>query len=245
MTGLTGSANCIKYVLFAFNFVFVITGIILISVGVAVAAVYDNYTLFLASNFFSIPTLLIVTGAFIFVIAFFGCRGAIKEHYCMIFSFSVLLGLIFILELAGGISGYVLRNDAESLIKDKLRSTMLEYNQTNKLDVAYLWDEVQRDFHCCGLNNYTDWLDTYHGIPVSCCSFETGALNVTSCQNIEGNTRLYEDGCLEKFSDFISGHAVSLGAAGIVIAVIQFVGIFFACYIAREIRIKHGGTGPF
>lgn len=63
----------------------------------------------------------------------------------MIFSFSVLLGLIFILELAGGISGYVLRNDAESLIKDKLRSTMLEYNQTNKLDVAYLWDEVQRD----------------------------------------------------------------------------------------------------
>ena len=71
----------------------------------------------------------------------------------MILSFSVLLFIIFILELSAGISGYVLRNDAESLIEGQLNDTMKQYIHTEKPnDVTVLWDYVQREVSCNILN---------------------------------------------------------------------------------------------
>lgn len=112
--------------------------------GVGVAATYNEYEVFLVSKFFSIPTFLIVIGSFIIVFAFFGCWGALKENYCLILSFSVLLGLIFILELAAGISGYVLRSDAETLIKGTLTDSLAEYKTDKPTEQTILWDYVQR-----------------------------------------------------------------------------------------------------
>ncbi|XP_073823194.1 tetraspanin 29Fa [Musca autumnalis] len=244
MSLLTGSANCIKYVLFAFNLVFMLTGIILIAVGVGVAAIYTEYEAFLVSKFFSIPTFLIVIGSFIIVISFFGCWGALKENYCLVLTFSVLLGLIFILELAAGISGYVLRSDAESLINTSLRNSMKEYNSTHVNDVTYMWDYVQRTFTCCGVENYKDWAPVLNtSLPLSCCRNPVGHVGEFTCTIYNEDVNRYSLGCLSEFSNYIAAHAVSLGAAGVVIAIIQFFGVLFACYIAREIKIRNGITG--
>ncbi|XP_011291684.1 CD63 antigen [Musca domestica] len=244
MSLLTGSANCIKYVLFAFNLVFMLTGIILIAVGVGVAAIYTEYEAFLVSKFFSIPTFLIVIGSFIIVISFFGCWGALKENYCLILTFSVLLGLIFILELAAGISGYVLRSDAESLIKGSLTESMKEYNPTHTNDVTFMWDYVQRTFTCCGVESYKDWNTVLNGsLPLSCCRNPVGQVGSFTCTMNNEDVNRYSLGCLSEFSNYIAAHAVSLGAAGVVIAIIQFFGVLFACYIAREIKIRNGITG--
>lgn len=244
MSLLTGSANCIKYVLFAFNLIFMLTGIILIAVGVAVAAVYTEYEIFLVSKFFSIPTFLIVIGSFVIVISFFGCWGALKENYCLILTFSVLLGIIFILELAAGISGYVLRSDAQSLIKESLTGSMKQYSTNSSNDVTVLWDYVQRTFTCCGVVNYVDWKPYFkEQLPLSCCSLPNGVVGNFSCTTNTEDPNRYGLGCLTEFSNYIEAHAVSLGAAGIVIAIIQFFGVIFACYIAREIKIRNGVTG--
>ncbi|XP_062142649.1 CD63 antigen [Drosophila sulfurigaster albostrigata] len=245
MSLLTGSANAVKYTLFGFNLIFLITGIILIAVGAGVGAVYTGYELFLTAKFFSIPTFLIVIGAFIIVITFFGCWGALKENYCLILSFSIMLFIIFILELAAGISGYVLRNDAYSLINSTLFDSLSEYNSVRKTPTTALWDNVQRDFQCCGVTNYTNWSDKFKNssLPISCCKIPVGALGTFTCENDTLNDNLNTDACLLGFSDYISDHAVSLGAAGVVIAVLQFFGVIFACYIAREIKIRNGITG--
>lgn len=240
MTLLTGSANCIKYLLFGFNFLFTITGIILIGVGAKTSGIFEGYESFLEQKYFSLPTFLIVIGAFIFIIAFFGCCGAIRENYCMVFTFSILLILIFILELAAGISGYVLRNETEDIIRENLDKSLSTYGNATREDIAVLWDTMQGTFHCCGVNSYQDWLNSKEALPVSCCSIETGALNTTSCSL--ASKRLYNDGCLDAFAKYISAHALSLGGAGIALAVIQFAAIFFSCYIAREIKRKYGGS---
>ncbi|XP_030561550.1 CD63 antigen [Drosophila novamexicana] len=246
MSLLTGSANAVKYTLFGFNLIFLITGIILIAVGAGVGAVYTGYEIFLASKFFSIPTFLIVIGAFIIVITFFGCWGALKENYCLILSFSVMLFIIFILELAAGISGYVLRSDAVSLIRTSLDESMSSYKNTTQNPTTALWDDMQRDFNCCGIDNSTDWQKVLNNteLPLSCCKIPVGAIGTFSCMNDINNVYLNENGgCLSGFADYISAHAVSLGAAGVVIAVLQFFGVIFACYIAREIKIRNGISG--
>lgn len=116
----------------------------MIAVGVGVASVFYGYEVLLAKNFFSIPTFLIVIGVFVIFISFFGCWGALKENYCLTLIFAILLGFIFILELAAGISGYVLRSDASDLLQNSLQGSLKEYNSTNENNpYTLIWDYVQ------------------------------------------------------------------------------------------------------
>ncbi|XP_063699897.1 CD63 antigen-like [Culicoides brevitarsis] len=237
-SALSWSASFVKYLLFGFNFVFAVTGIILLSVGLTVQGAYHGYKDILDSGFYSVPSLLIAIGSIIFFIAFFGCCGAIKENYCMTLTFSILLILVFILELSAGISGYVLRNQTSKLVSDGLKSTMKEYE--NSTEIAKIWDEIQMDYQCCGVNSPKDWIEVLHndtndGLPISCCKPETGIIGNREC-NLKMTDKVYQNGCVVEFGNFVQAHAVSLGAAGIVLAFIQFIGIFFACFIAKQIR---------
>ncbi|XP_058814311.1 CD63 antigen-like [Topomyia yanbarensis] len=246
---LSTSANLVKYLLFLFNFFFVITGITIMAIGLTVQGAYHNFAEILDPQFFSVPTFLVVIGCFIFIIAFFGCCGAYKENYCMTLTFSVLLVLIFILELAAGISGYVLRNDTYNLVSTTLRSSMEHYGGNTSQEITYIWDEIQVDFDCCGVDKSDDWVKSNDQLfnstflPITCCKTSVGSIGVVHCPDEQHPERLRKTGCIKSFGNYIRSHAVSLGAAGIAIAVIQFFGIFFACYLSKQIKMQHGHTG--
>lgn len=61
------------------------------------------------------------------------------------FQFAVLLGVIFILELAAGIASYVLRYDVEDIVMKQTKDGMLNYNTTGSEGVSLTWDRMQRD----------------------------------------------------------------------------------------------------
>lgn len=56
----------------------------IISVGTTIYAVYENFSHFLDPSYFSPATLLIVVGILVFIIAFMGCCGALRESTCMV-----------------------------------------------------------------------------------------------------------------------------------------------------------------
>ncbi|KAK0174719.1 hypothetical protein PV327_010456 [Microctonus hyperodae] len=227
-------SRCIKYLMFIFNLLFVITGIILISIGVTIRTVYDDYQHLLDDKFFSLPTFLIFLGSIIFFIAFFGCCGAVRENYCMILTFTGLLIIIFIMELSAGIAGYVLRKEAHQAIESKMISTMKQYNDSPT--IHKIWEELQENLKCCGINNATDWMNAkVHEFPPSCC--ESDFINKSN-KNCTVETAM-KDGCLGKLSSTIKAHAVQLGGAGIGIAFVQAIGIWFAIYLARAIRLSY------
>lgn len=228
---LSLGSRCVKYLMFIFNLLFVITGIILLSIGVAIHGVYYNYQHFLDNKFLSVPFLLIAIGTIIFFIAFFGCCGAVRENYCMIVTFTSLLVIVFILELSGGISGYVLRARASSIIQDKMKDSMQQYQ--NSSEISIVWDNLQRDFHCCGTTNAIDWITIGHmsktNIPVSCCV----EVEITPPPK---NCTITPSGCYDMFVSFIKSHAVQLGGVGLGIAFVQAMGIWFSVFLARSIR---------
>merc|ERR1712088_1116985 len=76
MAMVEGGMKCVKYLLFAFNLIFLITGLALIITGCVIQGVYSNYLDFLGDSFFNTPVLLVVVGCIIFFITFFGCWGA-------------------------------------------------------------------------------------------------------------------------------------------------------------------------
>lgn len=240
------SANLVKYLLFLFNFLFVITGITIMAIGLTVQGAYHNFSGILDPQFFSVPTFLVVIGCLIFIIAFFGCCGAYKENYCMTLTFSVLLVLIFILELAAGISGYVLRNDTYNLLSTTMHSTMKNYGGSESHDITVIWDEIQTNYNCCGVESWKEWSqvnpelfnETY--LPMSCCEQPSVSIGYLRCVDEKHPELLRSTGCVQSFGNYIKSHAISIGAAGIAIAVIQFFGILFACYLAKQIKQQSG-----
>lgn len=64
------------------------SGIAILTVGVIAHVVYSHYSNFVYPSYQSAPLVLIGVGVVIFVVAFFGCCGAVKENYCMIVTVS-------------------------------------------------------------------------------------------------------------------------------------------------------------
>lgn len=82
------------------------------------------------------------------------------------------------------------------------------------------------------MNSYEDWMVPLEGeIPLSCCMVQNGVIGEFICDST--NAGLFEVGCVDQFGSFIKSHAVSLGAAGIAIAVIQVI-LFF-----KYIQVLH------
>lgn len=69
----------------------------------------------------------------------------------MTLTFSILLILVFILELSAGISGYVLRNQTINLIDDSLTNSMQHY-KNGSVEIQTIWDEIQIDVSLLNFN---------------------------------------------------------------------------------------------
>ena len=108
-----------------------------------VQGAYSEYLDFLGDQFFSTPVFLIIVGCIIFFVAFFGCCGAIKENHCMTLTFSILLGIIFLMEIGAGIAAYKLKSQVTGLLYSNMEAGMRNYNQSGYEGVTHTWDIIQ------------------------------------------------------------------------------------------------------
>ncbi|CAG9862118.1 unnamed protein product, partial [Phyllotreta striolata] len=224
-----------RYMLILFNLIFVLTGIIIISIGLSAKAYFHEFDELMNNRYFLISDLLIVIGVVIFFIAFFGCCGAMKENNCMTTTYSTLLVIIFLLELAVGITGIFLKSNSEEFLKERLDSTLGQYKNDSFNETTAIWDAIQKEFTCCGVVNYTDWKNVTilnGSYPVSCCPVPPGATELICTVN----HGIYREGCLEKFGDFVKDNLSYVEGVAIGLAIIQLMGIIFSCCLAKYIR---------
>jgi CD63 antigen len=71
--------NCTRTFLTLFSFLPQISGLGILIAGIVVLNDVDDFNHFLDGRITAPPIILIVTGLMIFVIAFLGCYGALKE----------------------------------------------------------------------------------------------------------------------------------------------------------------------
>ncbi|XP_053624371.1 CD63 antigen-like [Plodia interpunctella] len=228
----------VKYTLVIVNFLFLITGIIILSVGSSVQSAYNGYHEFLTDRFLSLPAFCIATGVIVFLIAFFGFYGAYTENYVMIMAFAGAMLVMFIFQLSACIAGYALKSNTIALVQQQLYNTMPLYHQKEYV-VEKLWDETQDQFECCGVINATDWLtaldtSTSGGLPVSCCRHEYGAVATFECTVHSKN--VYTTGCSDAFGTWVRSHAGSIGAAGIFLVLMQALAVAGALWMAKVSR---------
>ncbi|XP_038642426.1 CD63 antigen [Scyliorhinus canicula] len=222
-----GAMKCVKYLMFIFNFLFWISGIALIVVGILVQTKV-NGTLHITSVAASgAPIVIIIVGVVINFVAFFGCCGAWKENYCMVTTFAVLLILIFLVEIAAAIAGYVFKDQIRGVFERSFNETMRNYNSSGN---AANIDNLQKQFHCCGSAHYTDWFPPRQ-VPDSCCK-----VPATNCGRNVTATNIYQEGCVNVINTWLKNNIVIVAGVALGIALFQLLGIIFACVLMKGIR---------
>lgn len=218
--------------MFVFNFLFWLSGLALIIIGSYIKSKYGDYLSYgeESSKFTSVSVFIIIVGIIVFVIGFLGCCGAIKENYCMITTFAVLLGIIFILEIVAGALGFAYRKKVEAEVGKSLEDAVDKYFNSDQPGAKELLDWAQQKFECCGRNSSSEYSIFSNGT----CILTGG---VPSCH--KGNSctgTLFTKGCEASFANFIRHNLAVIGAVALGIAFIQLLGIIFACCLMKAVR---------
>jgi CD63 antigen len=211
-----------KYIIILFNVVFVLTGLFLIGVGAYVQIDAKEYISFLGSSYLNTPIILIVVGAVIFIIAFLGCCGAIKENKCMLYTYSTLLVLILLVEIGVGIAAFVLKGELKDVVTKHMNEGIANTNDTSS------WDRVQETFKCCGVDDKDDWKKAGKLYPDSCCEVKS-----VGCGKDDSKPK-FERGCLEQFETWFQELIVIIGVVALAFAVVQLLGACMACCVAKN-----------
>uniref|UniRef100_A0A0K8TPE2 Tetraspanin n=1 Tax=Tabanus bromius TaxID=304241 RepID=A0A0K8TPE2_TABBR len=230
-----GGVTCIKYLVFACNLLFALTGLCVIIVGGIVLGKYSHYSNFVGEHVWAAPVVVIVIGVLVFIIGFLGCCGACKENSCMILTFSILVGIVVVAEVGVVIAGYVKHDKLEGILEKGFNTTMEKYN--DRKDYRDVWNTLQSELDCCGSRGPRDWkLYNVTDIPPSCCSV-VPALNIN-----EGKCDLehaHPAGCLKKVLKALDDKTLIFAGVGVGVVVIQILTILFACLLYRSFRLNY------
>jgi len=229
--------KCIKYMLFISNFMFVMVGFLLISIGSTISAVYNDFELFLESHHFKPAQLLIAVGIIIFFVALFGCIGAIKESTMLVNLYAFLLFILLILQISAAIAAYVMRSDIYVKIESNMNDALPDYSES--LEARYSWDFMQERLYCCGVHSYEDWKHV-NGSTAASIATNFNLANLTAANTIPESCyqdgEIYQDGCLDRLTYIISESALMLGVGATCASFVQLLGVIFAYMLAKTIR---------
>ncbi|XP_059378459.1 tetraspanin-3-like [Carassius carassius] len=224
-----------KTVLVFLNLIFWAAAGILCYIGAYVFITYDDYDHFFEDIYTFIPAMVIIAvGTLLFVIGFIGCCATVRESRCGLVTFSAVLLLVFATEVVVVVLGYIYRAKVEAVVNHSIQKVYNEYKGTNTDAPSRAIDYVQRQLHCCGIHNYSDWMNTdwfneskNNSVPVSCCK--------PSISNCTGTLMrpedLYPEGCevlvVKKLKDIM----LYVILAALTFAAIQMLGLLCACLV--------------
>lgn len=222
------AASLVKYLVFLFNLIFAISGLVLLVVGVLFRTNSADVVEPLESTAIGVaPILVIIIGAIIFVIAFFGCCGAIRESSCMLTTYGVILLVFFILQVAIGVFAYLQikdENQFRSLIRNDLQNTFNKYSTDTVSKERF--DLLQYSVHCCGVTSFLDW---GVNVPPSCCKDKNPQCSPLSLD-------LYRTGCTEKVFTSVKDNVKNIAIIVIALSATELIAAIFSFCLSSSIR---------
>ncbi|OQV15113.1 hypothetical protein BV898_10743 [Hypsibius exemplaris] len=189
----------------------------------------------------SVAELMIAVGCIGILICIMGCCGswALSKILLMLYFLAVLV--IFLAEIGLAIYFLIFRDT----MTDNFRYEQKLGIRTNYLPhstLSKIWDAVQEDFGCCGMDSPADW----HYIaawpelaiaPDSCCIPE--ARRMPNCGKSLDFRSIYPRGCFEVIRDFVTRNMYIFAIAAVALALIQLLGLIFSMVLfcaRREVQ---------
>ncbi|NXY56066.1 TSN1 protein, partial [Callaeas wilsoni] len=249
-----GCFTFIKVMMILFNLAIFLGGGTLLGVGIWVKVDGESFLdIFgaLSSSIMQVVNvsyLLIVIGAILLVIGFLGCYGAQKESKCLLMMFFSVLLIIFIAEVAAAVVALVFTGLAETLLTGLVTPLLKEkYGKDDAF--THIWNVTMTEVDCCGLNNYTDFnnsyfYDTHGSYPRQCCAMQEPCnsmlaaevgVEVRMCHTATScHPHLYGcllQGCFKQILKEIKTNAGVAGGVAAGIAVLEIASMAVSMYL--------------
>lgn len=222
-------SGLVNTIVFIFNFLCALVGLVLIIVGSIFYAAIEEYHELTQNNLKVAPVLVIAVGVIVFIISFLGCCGVTQRSRCMLFSYATILLILFIIQIVAGIYGYVqVENNGGDLKKEidkAVKETFEHYDETGS---KQLFDTVQLQLGCCGVDGPADYPISHRDIPASCCG---NSDDKESCST----SSAYSTGCSSKLYSFIKDSVKLVANVAFGIAAVELIGALFAIYLGSRI----------
>nr|XP_057942222.1 tetraspanin-9 isoform X1 [Doryrhamphus excisus] len=228
-----GCLCCLKYLMFIFNLIFWLCGCGLLGVGIWLSVSQGSFATFSPSfPALSAANMVIAVGAIVMVTGFLGCLGAIKENKCLLLSFFIVLLIILLAEVILLILFFVYSDKVSENAKQDLKDGLALYNSENNIGLRNAWNIIQAEWKCCGVIAYTDWHEALKEkvVPDRCCQehYQNCGRNSTNM--------FWNRGCFEKVEEWLDDNKHLLGTIGMVILVVQLLGMAFSMTLFHHIH---------
>ncbi|XP_036946742.1 tetraspanin-7-like isoform X2 [Acanthopagrus latus] len=133
---------CLKSLLLLYCFIFWVTGVVLLSVGLWWRFMLGPYMLLISSAPSNGPYVLTGTGVAIVLFGLFGCFATCRGRPWMLKLYAVFLSLVFMTELIAGISGFIFRHEIKGTFLTTFSDAVMRYDGRDDRSLAV--DGVQR-----------------------------------------------------------------------------------------------------
>jgi len=232
-----------KLGLFILNFLVFAVGLAVVVLASVVIHKDTTIGVLLQGGIFTLPICILIAGLIVLLIGFLGCCGAIKENSCMLKTYAAIVLVLFIAEIVLGIMVFVYTDKAEAFIQDGMTDSFNKYGGVDEQLTKGL-DVVQHDLECCGVTGFQNWQNYTYGkepeslndVASGCCKEETEGCNkgMATKSEEEAMKTIYTEGCYDAVKNQLMGVTIGLGAATVVLAVVQIMAICCACGLAKN-----------
>ncbi|NWV36471.1 TSN1 protein, partial [Grantiella picta] len=229
-----GFFTFIKVMMILFNLAIFLAGGTLLGVGIWVKVDQESFLGIFGTlstsilQVVNVSYLLIVIGAILLVIGFLGCYGAQKESKCLLMMFFSVVLIIFIAEVVAAVVALIYTGLAETLLTG-LVTPLLKEKYGVDVTFTHIWNVTMNEVHCCGLNNYTDfndsyWYKTYGNYPKQC----SGVSSPLAHPHLPG---CLLQGCFPQILEEIKTHAGVVGGVAAGIAALEIAAMAVSMYL--------------
>ncbi|XP_027760542.1 tetraspanin-15 [Empidonax traillii] len=240
---------CLKLSLIIYSTFFWIIGALILAVGIYAEIERQKYKT-LESAFLAPAIILILLGIIMFLVSFVGVLASLRDNLCLLQAFMYILGICLLIELTGGVVALIFRNQTIKFLNDNIRRGIENYY--DDLDFKNIMDSVQKQFKCCGGEDYKDWSqNVYHncgapgplacGVPYTCCIRNKTDIINTMCgyktidkERLSVQNVIYVRGCTNAVLIwFLDNYTIM---AGVLLGILlpQFLGVLLSLlYVTR------------